>query len=84
MVRAVGTEIFNQRVRLEQKTTEVEDMGRAGATQEHTVFTVYFLDEEENDKNKKKTSTVSVMSGDSAVVSGHDHSNEVKDKIVLA
>ncbi|KAK7488571.1 hypothetical protein BaRGS_00020188, partial [Batillaria attramentaria] len=49
VVRAVGTEIFNQNVRLELISTELNDLG-AGRSQEHSVFTVYFLDDDDTSR----------------------------------
>ncbi|XP_025108472.1 guanylate cyclase soluble subunit beta-2-like isoform X2 [Pomacea canaliculata] len=44
VLRAVGSEIFNQSVRLELVSTEQNDLG-GGRSQEHSVFIVHFLDD---------------------------------------
>ncbi|XP_070193840.1 guanylate cyclase soluble subunit beta-2-like [Littorina saxatilis] len=46
VVRAVGREIFQQPVKLEKLLTEKNDLGE-GRSQEHSVFTVHFLDEKD-------------------------------------
>ena len=54
VVKAVGTEIFNQRVTLTLKSTETQDLGQ-GRSQEHAVFTVHFLDDQGEQDDKKVT-----------------------------
>ena len=55
VIRAVGSEIFNQRVRLEMISTEECNLGE-GLPQDHVIFTVFFLDDDSptNTKNDER------------------------------